>query len=195
MQKEKLTESDYVDLVLAAQRDESRMNYAAKAIMPYAKWFVNKYELQPADDWYSILIATIPRAIRGYRESKGEWKPYMFQAMYRAMTSERKKMYAKKRECDKFPVYIDAHPAIEELMELDVDAKNIFTEENFGILEVAMDALGNEDRVLLTFRYYDKFTLNQLGDMYGCSRQTISNRCQDAIGRLRELFKQAEELP
>jgi RNA polymerase sigma factor (sigma-70 family) len=63
-------------------------------------------------------------------------------------------------------------------------------------LLAALDSLGEQDRLVLTYRYFFELTEREMAQALACRQGTVKSRLSRALKRLRSAFaERAEDVP
>lgn len=118
---------------------------------------------------YDVGVPTLARCLRSYDENKGAFSTYAYKALYRSFAQA---IVASKPKATS--LVVDS-PAVLETPELD----------HVDHVQYLLDGLSKYDRALLILYFWKGLNYDELAEVIGVSKSTISSHIRLALNRCR----------
>jgi len=126
---------------------------------------------------HDVGIPVIVRCTQLFDPTRGEFKPYVSQALKRRFFDHlRHRLKLQRRQ--------------EELVDRYAKDDQRFVElEDADLVSTIVGSLGEYERALIDLYYFKGLTMQEIADTAGCAKSTISNAIKQALSGVRERLK------
>lgn len=168
-----LTQDEFLDYKTRyLQGDKQAINYIIANYLEMVKNSVQKYENVDYDDYFSLGLTTLWKAIIDYDQEDIPFKDYVQQKLKRTFSAKYKKELRKSSKSNqKEPIYWDP---INQF--IDEETKK-------SVLHIVKTKLSRKQYVILKY-YYHGLTMTEIGQKIGFTRAEVSRCHKEALQHL-----------